>query len=132
MGTQLYQVGMYAIILFLVNFCVSGNAVHWFFEESRPEDHHVKKSVFYPAKLLVMKHFGSVIAGSFMTGFLAAFDMIFDFLRPSENRQNPSTYDKIFGVACGCCVRIFDFVRSDALAFINLAGNPYCNSSRYT
>lgn len=27
--------------------------------------------------------------------------------------------------------KIFDLVRSDAFAYINLTGNPYCNSARY-
>ena len=32
---------------------------------------------------------------------------------------------------CFVCTELFDFVRSDSLAFVNLGGNPYCNSSRY-
>lgn len=79
-----------------------------------------------------MKHFGTVIAGSFMTGFFGVLDAIFDFLRPSENDKDPSFYDKCCGKVCGGCIQLFDFVRSDALAYVNLAGNPYCNSSRYT
>ena len=90
----------------------------------------MKKSIWYPAKLLVTKHFGTVIAGAFMTGFLSILDAIFDFLRPSSD-QLDSCYNKTFWKACFCCNNIFDFVRTDALAHVNLTGNPYCNSSRY-
>jgi hypothetical protein len=74
---------MYIIILNIVNFCVSGNAVHWFLEENKGDNHpHVHKNAFYPAIVMVKKHLGSVIAGAFMTGFFSIFDAIFDFLRP--------------------------------------------------
>ena len=65
-----------------------------------------------------------------MTGFFGALDAIFDFLRPDEGH--------CFKFYVSCCTRVnfifkdlFDFVRSDALAYVNLAGNPYCNSSRF-
>lgn len=73
---------------------------------------------------------GTVIAGAFMTGFFAVFDAIFDTLRPKQTNED-NFYKKCFGKVCFFCTEIFDFVRSDSLAFVNLAGNPYCNSSRY-
>jgi hypothetical protein len=74
---------MYIFILFQVNFCVSGNSVHWFLEENKGDNHkNVKKNVFYPAIVMVRKHLGTVIAGAFMTGFFSIFDAIFDLLRP--------------------------------------------------
>ena len=36
-----------------------------------------------------------------------------------------------FQTCCNPCLKVFELVRSDALAFVNLSGNPYCNSSRY-
>lgn len=32
---------------------------------------------------------------------------------------------------CDCLRKTFDLVRSDAMAYINLTGNTYCNSARY-
>ncbi len=79
---------------------------------------------------MIAKHLGTVIAGAFMTGFFTLFDAIFDFLRPE--------HDHCFSFYINCCTKLnfifkdfFDFVRSDALAYVNLAGNPYCNSSRF-
>ena len=62
---------------------MSGNAVHWFLEEGKDDNHpNAKKNFLYPAILLLTKHFGTVIAGAFVTGFFSIFDAIFDFLRP--------------------------------------------------
>ena len=87
-----------------------------------------------PKKTLITKHFGSVVAGSFMTGFFALGDYIFDLIKPSskESEEDEGCWDKIFKSAlCMCCTKTFDLVRSDAMAYINLSGNPYCNSARY-
>lgn len=66
-----------------------------------------------------------------MTGFFSIFDYIFDFLKP-ETEENPDgCYTNCFNSACGLCLKVFELVRSDSMAYINLAGNPYCNSARY-
>ena len=65
---------MYFCILYLVNFAVSGQAVNWYFEKH-------ENGFCYPLQLLVCKHLGSVIAGSFMTGSLSIEDFIFDFFK---------------------------------------------------
>lgn len=85
----------------------------------------------YPVKLLLCKHLGSVIAGSFMTGFFSVFDLIFDLIKPDENANPNGAYTRCYRAVCVCCIRIFDLVRSDSMAYINLTGNPFCNSSRY-
>ncbi len=79
---------------------------------------------------MVRKHIGTVIAAAFMTGFFNVFDAIFDLLRPEQGHCSQFYIQ--------CCSKLnfffkdlFDFVRSDSLAYVNLAGNPYCNSSRY-
>ena len=46
----------------------------------------------YPVKLLLCKHLGSVIAGSFMTGFFSIPDLIFDLLKPDENAHSNAAY----------------------------------------
>ena len=113
---------------YLVNFCISGNAVLWYYrEQSNPGvDGH---GIFYPLKLLVCKHIGSVIAASFLTGFFSIFDFIFDMIKPSSTQN--SCYLKCYSMCCACYVKIFDFVRSDTLAYIFLSGNAFCNSARY-
>ena len=66
-----------------------------------------------------------------MTGFLSLEDFIFDILKPDENANPDGCYTSCYNCCCILCIRIFDLVRSDAMAYINLTGNPYCNSSRY-
>lgn len=108
-------------LLILVNFCVSGEAVLWYYNK--------QETFCYPLKLMICKHFGSVIGGSFIIAFFTFFDFIFDFLKPDESSDPNSCYSKFFN--CLCSHSIFDLVRTDALAYINLTGNPYCNSARY-
>lgn len=105
------------------NFCIAGTAVGWYYDKDF--------SCFYPLQLLFGKHFGSVIGGSFMTGFFSIGDYIFDFIKPDEESNPDGIYTQCFTSVCSTCTRIFDLVRSDSMAYINLAGNPYCNSSRY-
>jgi hypothetical protein len=66
-----------------------------------------------------------VVAGSFINLVFSLFDYIFDVLRADAN----DSADR------HSCLQVldnfFDLVRSDSMAFINLAGNPYCNASRY-
>ena len=71
------------------------------------------------------------MTGSFITGTLSVGDLIFDFLKPDENANPESCYNE----SCQClfkpCFSLFDLVRSDAMAFINMTGNPFMNSARY-
>lgn len=66
-----------------------------------------------------------------MTGFFSVEDFIFDFIKPDENANPDGCYTKCYGCACKLCIGLFDLVRSDAMAFMSLTGNPFCNSSRY-
>ena len=79
-------------------------------------------------KSLFRFHWGSVVAGSFLLNFFYIPDLMYDFLKPNEN--NRGCY-KCFTTVCCCCDRFFGFARSDAMAFINAVGLPYCNSSRW-
>lgn len=91
----------------------------------------------YPFKLMICKHFGSVVAGAFMIGFFTVADFIFDTIAPSKHEINQGASGckgflySIYEKTCGKIVSFFDLVRSDAMAYISLTGNPYCNSSRY-
>jgi hypothetical protein len=69
-------------------------------------------------KLLILKHLGSVIGGSFITLLEFIPDLIIDLFRKTYTSEN------------GCCGP-FDLVRSDALALVSLSGMPYCNSAKY-
>lgn len=71
-------------------------------------------------ELLVLKHLGSVIGGAFINIFFFIPDLILDFFRIDNSK------------CCQCgCLKFFDLVRSDALAYVGLTGNPYCNSAKY-
>lgn len=77
---------------------------------------------------LLCYHWGSVVAASFLLNFFYLFDVVYDIIKPSES--NYKFYQCFTGVCC-CCDRILGFVRSEAMAFINLTGLPYCNSARW-
>lgn len=66
-----------------------------------------------------------------MTGFFSLGDYIFDLVKPRAKRDSEDCYPSCFNTVCSPCTKIFDLVRSDAMAYINIAGNPYCNAARY-
>lgn len=107
-----------------VNFLVSGNAVNWYYGKD-------ELTCMHPMRVLVCKHLGSVIGGSFMTGFFTIGDYIFDLIKPSISSPPTSCYRKTHTKCCNPFKKVFDLVRSDAMAYIHITGNPYCNSARY-
>lgn len=81
---------------------------------------------------------GSVIASAFMIAFFSLFDYLFDLVTPrrqygkvSGSTQDTDCYSKAFNTCCSPCLKLFNLVRPDSLAYINIAGNPYCNAARY-
>jgi hypothetical protein len=80
---------------------------------------------------LITKHFGSVIGGSFITGYFSIVDYLFDLIKPPSRNDEDSAYSSYFNFACGSCLKLLDLVRSDSMAYINLTGVPFCNSARY-
>lgn len=66
-----------------------------------------------------------------MTGFFSLGDYIFDLIKPNGKSNDQGCYATCFDTVCFPCTKIFDLVRSDAMAYINIAGNPYCNAARY-
>ena len=69
-------------------------------------------------KMLILKHLGSVIGGSFIVLFEFIPDFITDLFRGFQSPEG------------GCCGAL-DLAISDALAYVALVGNPYCNSAKY-
>lgn len=60
-------------VLYVVNFIISGSSVNYYF--STPAN------CCQPFNRLISYHWGSVCAGSFMTGLFAIPDAIFDFFK---------------------------------------------------
>lgn len=60
-----------------------------------------------------------MIAASFMDIFFIP-DLVLDFFRSDSSEHE-----------AGGCFKFFDLVRSDAMAYVALTGNPYCHSSKY-
>lgn len=107
------------------NFIVSSYAVLWY-------NHHFSKdqgftdqlcNIFFPYRILVTKHLGSVIACSFMSAFFNIFDTIFDLARGSNVNED--------NTICANLDCFFDLVRSEAMPYIAITGNTYCNAARY-
>lgn len=73
-------------------------------------------------------HWGSVVGGSFMINFFFIFDLIFDIIKPDEERS-PGAY-RTFSSICCLCQGVSGLVRDESMAFINMVGLPYCNSCR--
>lgn len=108
------------------NFIVSSYAVLWYsnhFSNSQSLKDKLTGLV-YPYKLLITKHLGSVIACSFMSAFFNIFDTIFDLARGSHANENDNT-------VCANLDCFFDLVRSEAMPYIAITGNTYCNAARY-
>jgi hypothetical protein len=98
------------------NFIVSGYSTLWYYDQ-------IEGNMITPYRNYITKHLGSVIACAFMTGFFALADAIFDLVRGAHHAHD--------NAICDACTSFFDLVRSEAMAYINLWGNPYCNSARY-
>jgi hypothetical protein len=62
-----------------------------------------------------------------MNAFFSVLDFIFDILIPDRFEKS----DNFCGKCCAGFAGFFDLVRSDALAFVYLTGQAYCNSARY-
>ena len=78
---------------------------------------------------LLRCHFGSVVGGAFLNGFFNLIDFLLEALRCYPDGACPpcaSCCDCLLG----CCGDIFDLVRTDVYAYINLTGIAYCNAAR--
>jgi hypothetical protein len=106
-----------------VNFCVSGSATDWYWNTRNTR-------VTTSAARLITRHWGSVVAGSFMNGFFEVPTLLIELLTCHRR-----TCCNKLGVCCekSCCGGwgcFFHLVRTDSYAYINLAGEPFCNAGR--
>jgi hypothetical protein len=65
------------VMINVVNFIVSGNAVEWYFRANNNNTTQCGR----PFKRLISKNWGSVAGGSFLNAFFNIFDVIYDFFR---------------------------------------------------
>ena len=105
------------------NFCVSGNAVDWYWTRH--------SSCYQPYQRLVCKNWGSVVGGSFLNAFFEVPTLIIELLV-----CHPNTCCSKLGTTCYNTCNIFtcffELVRTDAYSYINLTGIPFCDSARQT
>ncbi len=91
----------------IVNFCVSGLAIQWYFRK--------QFNCYYPLKALFLKHFGSVAGGSFLTAFLYIPNLFIDLCCNNKN-----------ALLCNC----LDLPRKDAYPYIYMTGTSFCPAVR--
>lgn len=110
------------------NFINSGEAVEWYMQNNHGS------ARIDTVRNLFCYHWGSVVAGSFMLGFFTLPDMIFDIFKPSRLKEaegQTGCYASCFHCLAGWIEPLFELVRSESMAYINMTGVPYCNASRY-
>lgn len=95
------------ILIYLVNFCVSGVAVQWYFRKDI--------QLCYPLKAFITKHFGSVAGGSFLRSFMFIPHFFVDLF--CNHRD---------ACCCNCC----DLPRGDAYPYLYMTSTSYCPSVR--
>jgi hypothetical protein len=75
------------------------------------------------------------MAGAFLLNFLYYPDLIFDSIMPADQvvpgSRPVNACSKFCSCAFGWMKPLFELARSESMAYINLTGLPYCNSSRY-
>lgn len=102
---------------------MSGNAVDWYWY--RP----AKISCYVPYQRLVCKHWGSVVGGSFLNIFLM-FPTLLTELLVCHPQACCSSLGTTCYNSCSWFSCLFDLVRTDAYAYMNMSGIPFCNSAR--
>lgn len=115
---------MHVITKFIsVTFCVSGAASDWYW--MRPQ----KTGCYNPYQRFLCKHWGSVVGGSFLNAFFEIPTLLIELIV-----CHPQTCCSKLGTVCyntcSCCTCFFDLVRTDAYAYINMTGIPFCNAAR--
>lgn len=124
LGIAISQRCMYFCIK-LVNFVVSGNAVDWYFTSIQGSS---KPRCCLPSGRLLCKNWGSICGGSFLNAFFILLDSFSDLFR-CDPRGSCAKCSPAYQKCC-CCNYLFELVRTDAYAYINLTGIPYCNAAR--
>ena len=73
---------------------------------------------------------GSVIGGSIITGFFSILDYIYDIFKSDGEDMEQGGCQKCCHKYLSQCLKLFELVRSDAMAYIVVAGTPFCNAAR--
>ena len=112
LGIPIPQRCMYFLV-YLVNFCVAGSATDWYWNT-----YQTKCSTSLAR--LITRHWGSVVAGSFINGFFEVPTLLIELFT-----CHTGTCCNKLGVCCEqkcCCGVFFNLVRTDAYSYINLSG----------
>lgn len=94
------------------NFCVSGSATDWYWNT-----YQTKCSTSLAR--LITRHWGSVVAGSFLNGFFEVPTLLVELFT-----CHTGTCCNKLGICCEqkcCCGFFFNLVRTDAYSYINLS-----------
>ena len=104
---------------------MAGNTVKWYYHN--PEGW----TFFHSIRTFLFKHIGSVIGGAAINGLFLAGDYFFDMIKPGKTIDQEGTVIHLYDKVCLPLERLFSLVRSDVMVYIQLSGNPYCNSAMY-
>lgn len=107
--------------LFLDNFCVSGNAVDWYWTRN--------SSCYQPYQRLVCKNWGSVVGGSFLNAFFEVPTLLIELVVCHPNTCCSKIGTFCYNI-CNIFTCFFELVRTDAYSYINLTGIPFCDAAR--
>ena len=106
--------------IYIVNFCISGATTEWY---------NKRQNVCYePFQVLVTKHWGSVVGGSFFNAFFELPSLIIELLI-----CHPQTCCGKCGGIChnSCnCLNFTDLIRTDSYTYTYMSGIPICNADR--
>jgi len=105
------------------NFVVSGAATDWYW--NRPQN----TNCYNPYQRLLCKHWGSVVGGSFLNAFFGLPRAIIELFICHPQACCPGIGSCCYN-SCSWYTCFWDLIRTDAYAYQNLSGIPFCNSAR--
>lgn len=123
------------------NFIVGSHAVYWYYSKDG------EPAFLDRVKDMFLYHLGSVIGGSLIQGFFYFVDLTFDFFcshdkpdKPVKDAygnyipkkyDDPIDYDRtIDNTHSHCCQDFFNLIRGEALCYVALTNQNYCNAAR--
>lgn len=102
---------------------VSGAATDWYW--NRPQN----TNCYNPYQRLLCKHWGSVVGGSFLNAFFGLPRAIIELFICHPQACCPGIGSFCYN-SCSWYTCFWDLIRTDAYAYQNLSGIPFCNSAR--
>lgn len=105
----------------LDNFCVSGNAVDWYWTRH--------SACYQPYQRLICKNWGSVVGGSFLNTFFEVPTLLIELIVCHPNTCCSKLGTMCYNT-CNLFTCFFELVRTDAYSYINLTGIPFCDAAR--